>query len=115
MLRARGPGARKPRPRYPPACQCRTAEPDASAPTAVRKGANLSRPASPLLSPSQLTALAEVGEERSAPVGERLYQVGDRVYPFIAILEVEVAIIDAAGNEIIRHGPSRFLGELNLL
>jgi thioredoxin reductase (NADPH) len=27
----------------------------------------------------------------------------------------EVAIIDAAGSEIIRHGPSGFLGELNLL
>ncbi len=72
-------------------------------------------PASPLLSPSQLAALAEIGEERSAPVGDLLYQVGDRTYPFIAILEGEVAIVDAAGNEIIRHGPSGFLGELNLL
>ena len=36
-------------------------------------------------------------------------------YPFIAILEGEVAIVDAAGNELIRHGPSGFLGELNLL
>jgi thioredoxin reductase (NADPH) len=26
-----------------------------------------------------------------------------------------VAIVDAAGNEIVRHGPSGFLGELNLL
>src|SRR6185295_1160294 len=41
--------------------------------------------------------------------------VGDRTYPFIAILEGEVAIVDAAGNELIRHGPSGFLGELNLL
>jgi thioredoxin reductase (NADPH) len=75
----------------------------------------LSKPASPPLSPSQLTALAEIGEERSATVGELLYQVGDRIYPFVAILEGEVAIIDAAGNELIRHGPSGFLGELNLL
>jgi thioredoxin reductase (NADPH) len=75
----------------------------------------VSTPASPLLSPSQLTTLAEIGEERSAPVGELLYQVGDRTYPFIAILEGEVAIIDAAGNELVRHGPSGFLGELNLL
>jgi thioredoxin reductase (NADPH) len=75
----------------------------------------VSRPESPLLSPSQLAALAKVGEERSAPVGELLYQVGDQTYPFVAILEGEVAIIDAAGNEIIRHGSSRFLGELNLL
>ena len=75
----------------------------------------MSTPASPLLSPSQLATLAEIGEERSAPVGELLYQVGDRTYPFIAILEGEVAIVDAAGNELIRHGPSGFLGELNLL
>ena len=75
----------------------------------------MSAPPSPPLSPSQLAALAEIGEERSAPVGELLYRVGDRSYPFIAILEGEVAIIDAAGNELIRHGPSGFLGELNLL
>jgi len=72
-------------------------------------------PASPLLSPSQLAALAEIGEERFARAGELLYQVGDRTYPFIAILQGEVAIIDAAGNELVRHGPSGFLGELNLL
>src|SRR4029077_151157 len=72
-------------------------------------------PASPLLSASQLDTLAEIGEERSAPAGELLYQVGDRTYPFIAILEGEVAIIDAAGTELVRHGPSGFLGELNLL
>src|SRR6476619_2658493 len=70
---------------------------------------------SSLLSPSQLAALAEVGEERSAAAGELLYRVGDRTYPFIAILEGEVAIVDAAGNELVRHGPSSFLGELNLL
>ena len=75
----------------------------------------MSAPPSPLLSPSQLAALAEIGEERSAPPGELLYQVGDRTYPFVAILEGEVAIIDAAGNELVRHGPSGFLGELNLL
>ena len=66
----------------------------------------MSTPASPLLSPSQLAALAEIGEERSAAVGELLYRVGDRTYPFMAILEGEVAIVDAAGNELVRHGPS---------
>ena len=33
----------------------------------------------------------------------------------MAIVEGEVAILDAAGNEILRHGASGFLGELNLL
>ncbi len=59
--------------------------------------------------------LAGLGEERSADIGEVLYRVGDRDYPFIAIVEGEVAILDAAGNEIVRHGPAGFLGELNLL
>jgi thioredoxin reductase (NADPH) len=72
-------------------------------------------PASPTLSASQLATLAEIGEERTADVGEVLYRIGDASYPFIAILEGEVAIVDAAGNEIVRHGASSFLGELNLL
>ncbi|HST17348.1 MAG TPA: FAD-dependent oxidoreductase [Gaiellaceae bacterium] len=75
----------------------------------------MTAPASALLSPSQLAALAEIGEERSAAVGDLLYQVGDPTYPFIAILDGEVAIVDAAGNELVRHGPGGFLGELNLL
>src|SRR6516165_5309690 len=67
------------------------------------------------LSPSQLARLAGIGEERTADVGDVLYRVGDRRYPFIAILEGQVAIVDAAGEEIVRHGPSGFLGEINLL
>jgi thioredoxin reductase (NADPH) len=72
-------------------------------------------PDSPMLSDQQLETLARLGEERTAEVGDVLYRVGDQIYPFIAIVEGEVAILDAAGGEIIRHGPSRFLGELNLL
>jgi thioredoxin reductase (NADPH) len=72
-------------------------------------------PASRALSSSQLETLAEHGKRRTAQVGDVLYTVGDETYPFIAIEEGEVAILDAAGNEIVRHGPSGFLGELNLL
>src|SRR5215831_1850335 len=72
-------------------------------------------PASPALSASQLATLAALGEERTADDSDVLYRVGDRSYPFIAIREGEVAIVDAAGHEIVRHGPSGFLGELNLL
>jgi thioredoxin reductase (NADPH) len=75
----------------------------------------MARPASPLLSASQLAALAALGEERTASVGDVLFRVGDRRYPFMAIVEGEVAILDAAGNEIVRHGTSGFVGELNLL
>jgi Cyclic nucleotide-binding domain len=72
-------------------------------------------PSSPLLSASQLATLAEHGEERTASVGDVLFRVGDQSYPLIAILEGEVAILDAADNEIVRHGESKFLGEMNLL
>ena len=72
-------------------------------------------PESPALSPSQLAKIGERGEERSADVGDVLFQVGDDRYPFVAILEGEVAMLDGAGNEIVRQGRSNFLGELNLL
>ena len=69
----------------------------------------------PTLSAGQLETLAAAGEERTAAVGDVLFEVGDERYPFIAILEGEVAVLDAAGNEIIRQGASGFLGELSLL
>src|SRR6266576_3878653 len=72
-------------------------------------------PPSPVLSAAQLDLLARHGEERTAAVGDVLYRIGDRRYPFIAIIEGEAAILDAAGNEIVRHGASGFLGEINLL
>jgi len=72
-------------------------------------------PASRVLSESQLATLAEHGEERTAEVGETLFEIGDESYPFIAILEGEAAVLDAAGHEIVRHGASGFLGEMNLL
>jgi len=70
---------------------------------------------SPALSQSQMTRLAELGEERTAEAGEVLFQVGDETYPFIAILEGEATVVDAAGHEIVRHRRYGFLGELNLL
>ena len=72
-------------------------------------------PGSAVLSPSQLATLAQHGEERTAAVGDVLFRVGDARYPFIAILEGEVAILDGGGHEIVRHGASGFLGEMNLL
>jgi thioredoxin reductase (NADPH) len=68
-----------------------------------------------MLSASQLATLAGLGDERTARVGDVLFQVGDATYPFIAIREGEVTILDAAGNEIVRHGASGFVGEMNLL
>jgi thioredoxin reductase (NADPH) len=70
---------------------------------------------SDVLTAGQLERLASLGEERTAHAGEILFAVGDATYPFIAILDGEVAIYDAGGREIIRHGKSGFLGEMNLL
>jgi thioredoxin reductase (NADPH) len=72
-------------------------------------------PVSRVLSSSQLAILAEHGEERTAAVGEGLFRIGDATYPFIAILEGEAAVLDPTGSEIVRHGASGFLGEMNLL
>ena len=59
----------------------------------------------------------KIGEERTAAVGgvRSCTRSATSRYPLIAILEGEAAILDAAGNEIIRHGASGFLGEINLL
>jgi thioredoxin reductase (NADPH) len=72
-------------------------------------------PASPRLSESQFATLRRHGEERTAAVGDVLFKVGDERYPFIAIIDGEAAVEDAAGHEIIRHGASGFLGEMNLM
>jgi thioredoxin reductase (NADPH) len=69
----------------------------------------------PILSPGQLQALAARGEERTAAEGEFLFRIGDARYPFIVILEGEAAILDGAGNEIVRQGPGGFLAEMNLM
>src|SRR5262245_3214365 len=68
-----------------------------------------------VLSAGQLALLAEHGEERRAEVDDVLFQVGDRRYPLIAIIEGEAAVLDQTGAEINRHGPGGFLGESNLL
>ena len=67
------------------------------------------------LSAPQMKMLADHGEERTADTGEVLFRIGDRSYPFIAILEGEATILDPAGNELVRHRRFGFLGEMNLL
>ncbi len=53
--------------------------------------------------------LADHGEERTAEVGEVLFEIGDETYPFIAIREGEAKILDGSGREIVRHQASGFL------
>jgi thioredoxin reductase (NADPH) len=69
----------------------------------------------PVLSDAQLAALAERGEERTADAGDVLFKIGDRRYPFIAIVEGEAMIMDANGEEVVRHHAPGFLGELSLM
>ena len=68
-----------------------------------------------VLSDGQLATLGEHGEERHAEVGDVLFEVGDRRYPLIAIIEGQAAVLDQTGAEINRHGAFGFLGEANLL
>ncbi len=68
-----------------------------------------------VLSSTQLQTLAMHGEERSAVPGESLFRIGDASYPFIAILDGEVEIVDEAGEIVTTHPPSGFLGEMSLL
>jgi thioredoxin reductase (NADPH) len=67
------------------------------------------------LSPSHLRLLARHGEERTGAVGDVLWKIGDREFPFIAILEGEGVVVDATGQEIVRIGASGFIGEVSLL
>src|SRR4051794_17926632 len=71
-------------------------------------------PLTPRLSPSQLAAFAAVGEERPAAVGDVLFDVDDP-NPLIVILEGEAAVLDPAGQEILRVPAQAFIGEMNLL
>lgn len=71
--------------------------------------------ASAVLSEAHLAKLAEHGEERSAEIGDVLFTVGDAEYPFIAIRDGGVALMDQTGKELVRHRAFGFVGELNLL
>jgi len=75
----------------------------------------MATPAARPLSAAQFETLAKHGEERTADVGETLFEIGDRTYDFVAIIEGEVSVRDGAGEELVRHGAGGFLGEMNLL
>ena len=72
-------------------------------------------PTSPALSAGQLAALAALGEERTAEVGDTLFRVGDRTYPFVAIVEgvhLHDAPYDpAARDELVLWALRHFAGD----
>src|SRR5258708_18100730 len=72
----------------------------------------------PTLDDSELAVLEVLGTRRSVAVGEYLYREGDVSYDFYVILSGATEIFVRSDGEerlITRHGPRRFLGELNLL
>ena len=73
---------------------------------------------SPTLADSELAVLEALGSRRSVTAGEYLYREGDITYDFYVIRSGAVEIVLRSDGEeqiIVRHGPGRFLGELNLL
>lgn len=65
-----------------------------------------------------MAVVARLGTRRAVRVGEYLYRAGDDSYDFFVLETAEVEIlVDADGTDrlIVRHGPGRFLGELNML
>jgi len=72
----------------------------------------------PTLDGSELAVLEALGSRRSVAVGEYLYREGDTTYDFYVILSGAAEIVVRSDSEeriVARHGPGRFLGELNLL
>jgi len=66
---------------------------------------------SSLLSKSQIAALAEMGEKRSAAVGDPLYRVGDRPHSLMVELEgavskgrMAVQFVHARLNTAVKEG-----------
>jgi thioredoxin reductase (NADPH) len=68
-----------------------------------------------ILSATQMQTLAMHGEEHSAEPGDVLFRIGDPTYPFIAIVEGEVEILDEAGEVVVTHPANGFVGEMSLL
>jgi thioredoxin reductase (NADPH) len=72
----------------------------------------------PTLDDSELAVLEALGTRRPMAEGDYLFQAGDISYDFYVIVSGAVDIVVGSGSEeqiITRHGPGRFLGELNLL
>ncbi len=62
--------------------------------------------------------VATFAVRRQVAAGEYLYREGDVSYDFFVLVSAEVEIVvrvDDTESVIVRHGPGRFLGELNML
>jgi thioredoxin reductase (NADPH) len=74
--------------------------------------------ASPVLSASELSEIAQFGTERAVAAGELLFQAGEATYDLFVVLEGEVEILrpdDKDETPILVFGSGSFIGELTLL
>jgi thioredoxin reductase (NADPH) len=74
--------------------------------------------AAPNLDSADVALIAGLGTRRQVSKGDYLYREGDVSYDFFVVVSAEVEIVvhtDDGERVIARHGPGRFLGELNML
>jgi thioredoxin reductase (NADPH) len=74
--------------------------------------------ATPTLDAADMEFVAQLGVRRQVREGEYLYREGDVTYDFFVLVSAEVDVVvavDGGERVIVRHGPGRFLGELNML
>jgi thioredoxin reductase (NADPH) len=74
--------------------------------------------ASPLLSASELSEIAEFGDEQQIAAGQLLFKAGEATYDLFVVLEGEVEVLrsdDTEETAILVFGPGSFVGELTLL
>src|SRR2546430_12589903 len=72
----------------------------------------------PTLDSASIAAFEASGTRQGTAAGDYLYREGDATYDFYVVASGAVDIVVSSDGEqrlITRHGPGRFLGELNLL
>src|ERR1700685_1943505 len=72
----------------------------------------------PVLSPSQLREIGEVGSERPVVSGEILFEAGEASSDLFVVLEGEAEIVQGTGADeavVLVYEPGNFIGEINLL
>jgi thioredoxin reductase (NADPH) len=72
----------------------------------------------PTLTDADMAVIAELGTRRPISAGEYLYREGDVTYDFHVVVSGTIEVVAHNGAEehiVARHGPGKFLGELNLL
>src|SRR3954467_15047099 len=72
----------------------------------------------PILSAADLAVVESYGARRAMQTGEYLFRQGDQTTDFYVLLSGAIDIlVQSDGQErlIVRYGPGRFVGELNLV